>query len=56
MSVRIIPVIYQGDNYIVKESFSMDSAGAMLTHKARFVTLKVLYGVSGNLSFVFIYL
>lgn len=56
MSVQIIPVIYQGANYRVEKSFSMDSPGAMLPHKARFVTLKVLYGVSGNLSLVFIYL
>lgn len=27
----------------------------MLPHKAGFVTLKVLYGVSGNLSFILIF-
>ena len=59
MSVQIIPVtwIYQGANYRVEKSFSIDSTGAMWPHKARFVTLKVLYGVSGNHnSLVFIYL
>ena len=59
MSVQIIPVtyIYQGANYRVEKSFSIDSTGAMCPHKGRFATLKVLYGVSSNLnSLVFIYL
>lgn len=56
MSVQIIPVIYKGPNYRDEKSFSIDSTGAMLPHKARFVILKVLHGVSSNSSLAFIYL
>lgn len=60
MSYQMTQVIRKknkkGPNYKIEKSFYYRlNRCYMLPHKAGFVTLKVLYGVSGNLSFILIF-